>query len=88
MWGFKNELANAKNHITNLNISLDNERIKVFCVQQETENVLNNKKNAYRWQMEIMNRTLNDERTACQQQQAELVNIQRKQDDARRNVHH
>jgi len=31
MWGLRNELANARNYITNLNMSLDNERIEAFC---------------------------------------------------------
>ena len=37
--------------------------------------------------MEMMNNALNDERRAHQQQQAELVNAQREQNDARRNAH-
>ena len=47
--GLRNELANARNHIINLNISLDNERIEAFRIQQEAEDTLNNKKNACRW---------------------------------------
>ena len=88
MQGLRNELANARNHVTILNISLDNERIEAFRAQQEAEDALNNEKNACRRRMEMMDRALNDERTVRQQQQAEIVNAQRERDDARRNAHH
>src|SRR5271170_2169616 len=68
--GLRNELANARNQLTLLNISLDNERIEAFHAQQLADDALNNERKACRQRVEAVTNALNNERTARQYHQA------------------
>src|SRR5271170_2832567 len=74
--GLRNELANARNQLTLLNISLDNERIEAFNVQQSADDALNNEREACQWRVDAITNALNNERTARQYHQASAQNRQ------------
>src|SRR5271170_6341226 len=75
--GLRDELANARNRITILDISLDNERIEANRNLNDAQNALNNARADCERVVEMLTRANGDERRARQQQQAELDNAQR-----------
>src|SRR5277367_6591997 len=83
----RDELANARNRITILDISLDNERIEANRNLNDAQAALNNARVKCERVVEMLTRANGDERRARQQLQTELVNTQRERDDARRNAH-
>ena len=88
--GLRNEFANARDRITLLNISLDNERIESNTNQEECRRTLNNEREACRRRMAMMDQALNDERAARQLQQnlaaAQNAERQRLQTNAQNQV--
>ena len=85
--GLRNELANARNWLILLDITLDNERIEANQDQETLQDTLNNEREACRRRVEMMTNALNDEIRTRQNCQAELVNAQRERDDASRTAH-
>src|SRR5271170_603906 len=85
--GLRDELANARNRITILDISLDNERIEANQNLNDAQNALNNARADCERVVEMLTRANGDERRTQQQLQTELVNAQRERDEARRNAH-
>src|SRR5271170_2733765 len=75
--GLRDELANARNRITILDISLDNERIEANQNLNDAQAALNNARVECERVVEMLTRANGDERRARQQQQAELDNAQR-----------
>src|SRR5277367_1149563 len=73
----RDELANARNRITILDISLDNERIEANRNLNDAQAALNNARVKCERVVEMLTRANGDERRARQQQQAELDNAQR-----------